>query len=710
MWKPIAIATLLALPSAGAGSPARAHPAGDIDDLLSMSLQDLLNVTVTTASRHEEKAFESPRSIAVVTAREIRERNYRTTPEALADIAGVLVQETNYGGGSPIVRGLIGNQILVLVDGVRINNAIFRLGPNQYLNTIDIHQVERIEVVRGTGSTLYGSDALGGTIHVITKSPRAPGAAGTDDPPARRIFTRYASADRGATGRIDLAGSRDRVRAVGGISVKSFGDLRAGGATGLQPFTGYDEWDADLKVVAVPARDHEVTVSVQHVHQNGVPRSDKLLSGDDRKREWDPESRSLVNVQLRRHRALPGVRDLLVGVDYQEQSERLFRIPTSSPDVERRHRDVVRTIGFQALLDSRLGRRHRLTWGFDFAFDHVNSTRVDVDLETGVETEKTGNFADDSEFRSYAGFIHDEVEMPGPLDVSLGLRYTGNTLEAAVEDPATGRLDIHTTSHALTGSVFARLSLGRHLSLNGGVSQGFRAPNIDDTTVLGTFASGFEVPNPALDPEQSVNVEVGLKANHPRFTGAAFYFRSAYRDIIEREPGTYDGLSFLDEDGDGVRDDGEDAVFQRRNTGRARIHGSEAEARLRLRPAWTAFGGFSWTHGENIVDDVPFRRIPPAMGFFGVRWRPSERLWLEHVHRFAGRQARLAPEDIDDPRIPDGGTPGYLTWNLRGGLDLERLGNLTLSLENLTNTKYRLHGSGIDAPGRSLVIGYELPL
>ena len=140
------------------------------ESLAELELAELLKVRAVTGARHDQRLIDSPRQIAVVTAEDIRRRNYRSTPDALADILGVFVQETNDGAGSPIIRGLVGNQILILVDGIRLNNGAYRLGPNQYLNTIDLNQIERIEVVRGAGSVLYGSDALGGVVNIITRA------------------------------------------------------------------------------------------------------------------------------------------------------------------------------------------------------------------------------------------------------------------------------------------------------------------------------------------------------------------------------------------------------------------------------------------------------------------------------------------------------------------------------------------------------------
>ena len=183
----------------------RADAQGTTQTSAELELTELLKVRAVTGARHDQRLVDSPRQIAVITAEEIRQRNYRSTPEAIADIAGVFVQETNDGGGSPIIRGLVGNQILILVDGIRLNNSAYRLGPNQYLNTIDLNQIERIEVVRGAGSVLYGSDALGGVVNIITR------AAGREDGRARSACAGFRGCRRQTPARLAGAKSRSRL-------------------------------------------------------------------------------------------------------------------------------------------------------------------------------------------------------------------------------------------------------------------------------------------------------------------------------------------------------------------------------------------------------------------------------------------------------------------------------------------------------------------
>jgi hemoglobin/transferrin/lactoferrin receptor protein len=678
-----------------------------VDDLLNLSLENLLDMKVISASRHEQKIIDAPRSVSVITAKEIRERNYRTTAEALSELAGVHLQETNYGGGAVILRGLIGNQILIMVDGVRMNNAIYRLGPNQYLNAIDINQIERIEVVRGAGSVLYGSDALGGLVNIITKSK----VQKSDDTDALiRAFTRYASADNGGMGRVELGKQLGSFNVYGGASIKKFNDLTGGANTGVQKLTGYSEWDADIKISYAPAENHTLVVGYQHVNQNDVPRSDVVVSGVDLKRVWNPELRDLLFLEYNFDNVTSFIDNLTTKLSYQTQSEDVFRIQSSSATTESENLDKVKSIGTLIQLSTSVGDRHRFTYGADLMFDNVTSTRTDRNMTSGVLTPKTGTYADGSEYSTFALFVQDEIQLTEQLYAQLGLRYNSVTIKADLQNSATGAFGINSKSSALVGSGSLMYHVSEGMNLILGVAQGFRAPNIDDATILGNTGSSFEVPNPNLNPEQLMSYELGMKVSKKDLSGSLFVYLSDIRDLITRVPGLYLGKSFLDLNNNGTKESNERSVLQRNNIGKARIYGIEWDGKYQVSDEFDVHANATWTQGEDVTANAPLTRIPPIEGTFGAKWRVDGKCWIEYYNLFATKQDRLSASDKIDTRIPVGGTPGYMTFNLRGGYDFDAYGRVTLGLENLTNQSYRYHASGIDSPGMNFVLGYDIAL
>jgi len=655
---------------------------------------------VITASRRRSDPFNLAYSTGTVTSDDIRDRLFRTTPEALRDVPGVMVQKTSHGQGSPYIRGFTGFQNLVLVDGIRLNNAVFRSGPNQYWNTVDPFSLRRLEIVKGPTSVLYGSDAVGGTVNALTKNPTTYGEGTSIE---RRLFYRFSSAEDAhiARGEIDLTFD-DRLGVLFGATVKDFGTLRAGDPTSDQPNTGYDEWDADLKLEYFLDPDTRLVVMHQRVRQNNVPRThrtvfaesfDGTTIGSDLRRDLDQE-RSLTYVRFDADRLEGPVDGMEVTLSWQEQHETRDRIRGSG--VRQMQGFDVGTFGATAQFESAtpIGE---LTYGVEYYHDHVNSFSDTNPIQ--------GPVADEASYDLLGAYVQDEVRASDRFDLILGARANYARVNAGrVQDPVTG----FPTSTAdewtsLVGSarVVFRL-LPEHVNLFGGVSQGFRAPNLSDLTRFDTARTNeFETPAFGLDPEEFVAFEIGVKTDYENWRAEVAYFHTLIDDMIVRVP-------------TGRRVAG-NAEVTKRNVGDGYVQGIEAGTSLRFHPQWTVFGNVTWTDGE--VDTFPtsfprsrrepLSRLMPLTGQVGLRWdHPKEPLWIEGVALVGDSQTRLSTRDrADTSRIPPGGTPSYTVFSLRSGWRIRDNVSLTVALENITDENYRIHGSGQNEPGRSLNVG-----
>lgn len=440
---------------------------------------------VVSARRQDADVFVVPRAVTVVSGRDLAQRLPRSTPEALLDASGVFVQKTNHGGGSPIVRGLVGNQVLVLVDGVRLNNATFRLGPNQYLNTIDPATIERIEVVRGAGSVLYGTDALGGVVHVVTRTPVTRGGGWHLD---ARALVRVATGAAEQSGRVELEGGRGSVAWLGGVSVKAFGDVRAGGALGVRAPSAYEEADADLKVRWQPTVARTLTLSFQRVRQEDVDRFDQVTQRGFSSWAFDPQERSMAVASYVQR--MPGkvVEQFSAtgAVQHTEEARRWQRVNSSTTVVER---DQVRVVSGSADLQWRPLAGWRIASGVDATADHVGSTGRETSLITGASTARRGLYADGAQASSWAVFTHAE-RRAGRLALDGGARYAWSGVHASA--PGFGNFTLQ--SDAIVGEVGVSLAASSELRPYVHVWQGYRAPNIDDVSALGSFDFGVEVP------------------------------------------------------------------------------------------------------------------------------------------------------------------------------------------------------------------------
>lgn len=650
------------------------------------SLLAMTQSTTVTARRVESATFDVPESVTVVDREEILQRVPRTTPEALVNEPGVWVQKTTHGGGSPIVRGMVGNQVLLMVDGIRMNNATYRYGPNQYLATVDPAIVDRIDVVRGSGSVLYGSDAVGGVVQVVSRSPsfsmdgiRAAG----------RLAGEWMTGGMEAGGRAELEVSGEGLAFLGGVSLRRFGDLVAGGSLGTLSPTGYRERDFDGKLLLRTGASGVLTAAFQLSTQVDVPRWDQLATGGYSRNGYDPQTRGLGYLRWETVSSSRWIQALRLTGSFGRSLEGVTSQATGSPAV-RTFTDRTDTAGLVAEVDSAPTAHWRAQSGLEATSDRVRSSAEETDTRTGASTPFRGSYADGATASSLAAFTSHQVDL-GRVQLSGGVRF--NAVTVSVEDALFGDQRIHPS--ALVGNLGVMVGLTRQLRAVLSASTAFRAPNVDDLSKFGAVESTvFEIPSSNLSPERSLGVEAGLKVDAARGSGAIAVYRTALSDLIDRVPATYQGSTTVD----GRK------VTQKQNVGEAVVTGVEAQGDFALLPSLRAFGSVTYTRGENTTRQEPMRRIPPLFGRVGLHFQRVPGWWVRADFASAGEQNRLAAGDRSDARISsrmvDGVFPGWSCWNLYAGA---RLGpaRIQLSLQNLFDEAYRVYASGVDAYGRS---------
>ncbi len=663
-----------------------------------------LDTIVVTATRSPGTSFDSPYTTEVISSQEVSQGMYRTTPEALRGVPGVMVQKTSHGQGSPFIRGFTGFRNLLLIDGIRLNNSVFRDGPNQYWNTVDLLSINRLEVVKGPSSVLYGSDAIGGTINAITKGPTGYGQGLNS---GGRLYYRTSSAERSHTGRGELSTTANNEWGLFvGATGKHFGDLQGGHGTRRQTNTGYDEYDTDFKAEYFLNPNTKIVAAHQRVRQNNVPRTHKTTAaksfngttiGSDLKRDLDQE-RELTYIQLYVENQGSFIETAKISLSHQRQSETRDRVKSNGS------RSLqgfdVNTLGFWAQFESTSPIGH-LVYGVEYYHDNVNSFSSTNAIQ--------GPVADDASYDLVGVFIQDTLDVSDAIDVILGARFNYARADAnSVRDPNSGtKISLTEDWNSFIGSVrvVSHLDSEDHWNLYGGVSQGFRAPNLSDLTRFDTARSNeIETPAPGLDSEAYVSFEVGLKANYDDFTMQAAYFYTDIQDMIVRTP-----------TGNTISGDSE---VTKRNAGDGFVQGIELDASYRFHPQWTVFAAVTWMEGEvntfptsaPVVSREPLDRLMPLTGLVGLRWDdPAGNFWIEGLLTIADNQDKLSTRDAaDTQRIPPGGTPGYEVFSIRSGWRLQDNVNLILAVENITNEDYRVHGSGQNEPGRNFVIGMDI--
>lgn len=669
---------------------------------------------VTTATRTRKDLTEISRAVNVINELSIKRREAKTSAETLREEAGVFVQKTNHGGGSAIIRGLSSNQILILVDGIRLNNSTYRLGNHQYLTTVDNHMVSQIEVVRGPGSVLYGSDALGGTINLITRQPSLLTASSQFEY-NYRVAGRYASADEEKTGRLDVSVYNSKLAIQAGFSNKEFGDLRRGdnsdhpelenSTNGLkQSPSGFTARDFDGKLIYAPDETQHIVVAHQRSEQEDVPRYDKYENDDYYQWLYTPQNRVLTYLGYENRLQTRFIDNIKATLSYHYQEEGRETQQTES-DILNDEKFDVGTTGLTLQLDS-IWRGHQLSYGADVYYDRVSSERYSVDPVSGERNrEAVARYPDGANYLSLGVFVQDEIYLNERWIVTPGLRWSYFETEFDISaDPASSfNLGmVQQDFQALTGSIGAVFTVTPSLYLTGNVAQAFRAPNLSDLSKIGeSKGDTYEVPNPDLEPEKMVSFDLGVNLNTRRLAVRASSYYASINDLLATANGTYNGSSTIEVNGQTFQ------VKAKDNVGEAYLYGVEGALDFRLAPHLAAYGNVSYTYGQNTTKDEPIGGVPPVFGLAGLRWEHKAKT-VEFFTRFAGEQDRLSSDDLDDPRIPNSGTPGWQTLNIRGSLTVWDYATLRLGVENILDTNYREHGSGVNGPGRNFIVSLEV--
>lgn len=638
-----------------------------------------LSEVVITANRHQSFRINTPEAIEVITAKSIQKNQLRTAPEALSNTSGVFVQKTNNGGGSPFVRGLTGNQTLLLIDGIRLSNATMRYGPNQNFNTIDIFSLEKIEVLRGSGSVQYGSDAMGGTIQAFSQE-----LFNTEKPKWGSTFlTRIATQGMEQSLHTDINYSNTKAAFRGGVTWRNFGDLVGGDTTGRQSPNGYRELDYDFKGKVLLSPASTLTMAYQSVHQSDVPVYHKVILENYAVNKMDPQKRKLAYVRLNQ-KLNAGIWKSAIFTASMQKTEEGRESRKNGSDILRFENDKVRSYAFSAEAFTLKGNIWSTNSGIEVYNDLVNSIRTDTELSKALTVSKRGLYPDGASMTSIAAFTLHTFDLP-KWNFTAGARF--NTFIIKVEDDALGKTKL--TPSTIVGNIAILRKLNSTSNVFVSLNTGFRAPNIDDLGTLGIVDFRYETPNFDLKPEQSLQYQIGYKYQGRKLRGEFYLYRNELYNLIVRNRVVGDSIEGY-------------PVYQKENVERAFIQGAETSLDFTLSPAWSFSGCMTYTYGQNITKNEPARRIPPLFGRLGVEYQYKD-WWCNLEWQSAGKQDRLAQGDKDDNRIPLGGTPGWNVFNINTGYAM-RFIKIDLRLQNLLNKDYRYHGSGVNGYGRSALL------
>ena len=670
-----------------------------------------LDDLVVVGTSHERELVDTPYTTYLLNENDIKLRlQPKGLPDSLESIPGVLLQKTGHGMTSPFLRGVTSQRILLIADGVRVNNSYLREGPNQYWNQVNGFFYDNLEVLMGPASVLYGSDAIGGVVNAYS-TPMIRGAAGDGLVfQENELLFRYSSAEDSYSEHAESQLSiNDRWGIRLGLTRQDFGELHTGDDTD-NPNTEYEQWGLNLRIQYWLSDEESVIVGYDHFDQDDVDRVHRTVEHvdfhgtstkggtSDLDRIFDHD-RKTVFTRFEKREGIGWFEEIDAGFSYTFFEENFKRIRGDGRQ-QLRETDFG-TLGLYLRLQSP-SKFGTWTYGVDYYHDFVDTSGDNVAANGDVTELIQGLVADDADYELLGFYLQDEYEISHRWEVIAGGRYTYAQLKARQVDFGGEAGTVKGDWDALTGSlrlIYRAVGEDR-LNLFSGVSQGFRAPNLSDATRLGEFGGGDEVPTADLDSESFTTFELGAKSSTDWGQLAITGFYTDIKDRIRRvsEPES-----------------------TKRNLDDGFIQGVEGNVLLRLPADLSFFGSIAWQEGKednfrdrDLTQDVverPISRMLPLTSTVGIRWEPAHNnFWAEFYVDMADNQDRLTDNEKNDNRFPPGGTPGYTIYNLRGGYRLHDHLNFTLALENLSDKEYRIHGSGVNEPGRNLIFTVAMKL
>jgi len=725
-----------------------------------------LDEIVISVFKKEEKSKRIAEQVAVLSSKKIQKFSPQTSADLLAIIPGIKVQKSQFGGGSPVIRGMESNRVLLVVDGVRMNNAIYRKGHLQSSITIAPNLLDKIEVVFGPSSVIYGSDALGGVIHYYTKTPKL----SEKEEVKSQFFSRFSSVNQEITTNVSAEVSFNNWASFTSISYSDFGELKAGknrshgfsdwgkvfyysenvngnynenptenSDPNLLRNTGYNQTDVLQKFFVPLSKNTDLKINLQYSTSSNIQRFDRLTEIRDitdvsslKFAEWSygPQKRLLISSQLLLSPNKNWLESGTITTAYQNLQE--SRIQRKFGSLDRSHREesvVVFSVNGDFYVPLTEDKTRTLSYGFEFAYNDVSSNAYGQTLH--ISNGEVNGFSDNfkvqsrypdggSNYLSSSLYVGYKQDVNSKSTLNSGIRFTNTTLNATWIDETFIQLsdnDISANNSAITTTIGYVYKPNKNWQLNSVLSSGFRSPNIDDVGRVREKSGDVTVPNINVKPEFAYNAEVGIQKyfNDRKFRLSANVFYTLLDNYIIRDRFTINGS-------DQVLFDGEygNAVANQ-NRGNAFISGYTISYLGKLSRAWNTSGFITYTKGRTYDSEEPMSSIPPLFGQFEVNYK-KDKIEVGAALRFNSKK------DIEDFNFREGidnhdltpvvdanaatnediyfGSPSWMTIGVNGRYSVTENFSVQARLDNLFDEHYIEFASGISSPGRNLSVSF----
>ncbi len=664
------------------------------------------------------------------------------TADILTNSGQVFVQKSQLGGGSPVIRGFEASRVLLMVDGIRMNSAIFRAGHLQNIITVDNMILDRVEINYGPSSTMYGSDALGGVVNLFTKNPTLNTSAAWKT--NGNVIYKYANGQNENRQHVDINIANNKWAYLTSFTNSSFGDLRQGNKrssaypdfgkrlfyvtrengvdiandnssqVNIQKTTGYTQTDLLQKIMYKPSANVEHLLNIQLSNSSNINRYDRLTEtskGLPVYSEWyyGPQVRNMVGYKYAASALKGYFQELTVNTNYQhlEESRISRKFKSSNKDFRIENVDIL-GVNADLLHQQKNGDLH---FGLESYYNIVKSTAYRTNIVTNANSAITTRYSDGPTNMAYqAVYLQQTKYFDAHWVLNEGIRLNMVQLNAQFKDTSLMHFpfsEAKQSNAAFTGNLGLAYNAEDGYRLTFGLSSGFRAPNIDDLTKVFDTKTGYVVvPNKDLKPEYTYNAEVNLSKSSTAFSWGASLFYTWFKNALVADKFTWNGQSKINYQG--VLSD----VYATQNKAKAIVYGFNLNGRLRIMDNTDIAGTYTYTKGtyNDGSKEMPLDHIPPSYGRLGIKHGNEK--WNAEVFSVFNGWKRIADYNLngEDNEIyaTKDGMPSWMTLNFASYYNPRKNISVGFQIENITDLNYRYFASGISAVGRNYIISCRL--
>jgi hemoglobin/transferrin/lactoferrin receptor protein len=679
----------------------------------------------------------------VLNSNEIRDMNAQSTADVLSNSGQVFVQKSQMGGGSPVIRGFEASRIVLMMDGVRLNNLIYRTGHLQNIITSDNTMLERLEVLFGPGSALYGSDALGGVVTLYTKNPSF---ASSDQLETKvNFFTRFSSVNTEVTQHFDIELRKKRIASLTSFTYSKFGDLMSGKSRNpffktrygernffavrnsqntadssvsnpnpfLQVQSNYAQYDLMQKFsIKQNQRVHHL-FNFQLSNSTNVFRYDRLserdpLSSNPRFAEWyyGPQFR-LLNAYTLLVASPTKKFDLFeLKLNHQHIKESRFTRRFNSDFKERRYESV--NVFSATLQMIKKVKTHGFFFGADMQHNTLKSeaTRQNIVLDT-VSNWSTRYPNGQNRMSTVALFFSHEWSATKKFRFQEAIRFGFSSLSSTISDftfypfPFSS---IKQNTPVYSATVGMLYKINTYWKFSSNLGSGYRVPNVDDLSKIfdsNPTNSQVIVPNPSLKPEQTITWDLSIlqTINKKTFWENTVYY-TRFFNAINIGPAAFNGSDSIFYDGVVSK------VYTPLNNKNALLYGFSTTFKSELNYGFLCSLNASYSYGRIITDtmQIPLDHIPPFIlnAKLSYKFKQFSTSFFVNFNSWK-RISDYNPDGEDNLQYATAkGMPAWFTLNLHALYKIDSHFEIQAGVDNILDTQYRTFASGINAPGRNL--------